>query len=130
MHNSLKKKLSDDLQIPTPKDLKLFLSTSPIGDGPSKLWVSTWCAGCKSPLSLSAVNLGEDDLVIRIADLDVHADAGTGRSESISAGIEQLNFVMTCKKCDGSLNRKLNWNITSRPRKRKGKYLYICNHHA
>ena len=61
-------------------------------------FIWTWRAGSECPLSLAAVDLGEDDLVLRITDLDVHADSRAGRSEPVRARIVQLNLVIAWKK--------------------------------
>jgi hypothetical protein len=49
----------------------------------------------KSPFAFAAVDLGENDLVVRIPHFDVHPDSGAGRSKAIGSGIVKLNFVIT-----------------------------------
>lgn len=51
--------------------------------------------GSEGPASLGGVHLGQDDLVVGVTDLDVHADAGGGGSEAVGAGIIQLDLVIT-----------------------------------
>ncbi len=50
--------------------------------------------GGESPPPLAGVHLGQDDLVVRVADLDVHADARAGRGEPVGAGVVQLHLVV------------------------------------
>ena len=48
----------------------------------------------EGPLALRAVHLGEDDLVVGVADLHVHPEVWRGGSEAVGAGVEQLDLVV------------------------------------
>ena len=50
--------------------------------------------GGEGELALAAVNLGQDDLVIGVSDLNMHSYFRTGGSKSISSGIIQLDFIV------------------------------------
>ena len=50
--------------------------------------------GGEGPPPLAGVHLGQDDLVVGVADLDVHPDLGGGGSEAVGAGIIQLDLVV------------------------------------
>ena len=46
-------------------------------------------------LALAAVHFGQDDLVVRVSDLNMHPDLWTRGSESVSSGIVELDFVVS-----------------------------------
>ena len=46
-------------------------------------------------LALAAVHLGQDDLVVRVPDLHVHPDLGTGGGEPVGPRVVQLHLVVT-----------------------------------
>ena len=48
-------------------------------------------------LALAAVNLGQDDLVVRVPDLHMHSYLRTRSCKPVSSWIIQLNFVISCK---------------------------------
>jgi len=50
--------------------------------------------GGECELALTAVHLGEDDLVVRVTDLHVHPNLGAAGGEPVSPRIVQLNFVV------------------------------------
>ena len=48
----------------------------------------------EGPFPLRAVDLGQDDLVVGIPDLNVHPDPGGRGGEAVGAGIVQLDLVV------------------------------------
>jgi len=56
--------------------------------------VFPWCGGGERELSLATVHLAENDLVVRIPDLDVHSYARTRGCEPIGPGVVQLDLVV------------------------------------
>ena len=54
--------------------------------------------GGEGELALAAVHLGQDDLVVRVSDLHVHPDLGTGGGEPVGPGVVQLDLVVPCNQ--------------------------------
>ena len=54
----------------------------------------TRSVGGEGELALAAVHLGQDDLVIRIPDLHMHANLRTGGCKPVSPGVVQLHLVV------------------------------------
>ena len=50
--------------------------------------------GGECELALTAVHLGEDDLVVRVTDLHVHPNLGAGGREAVSSGIIELDLIV------------------------------------
>ena len=50
--------------------------------------------GGEGPLALAGVDLGHDDLVLRVADLHVHPDLGARGGEPVGPGVVQLQLVV------------------------------------
>ena len=51
--------------------------------------------GGESELALTAVHLGQDDLVIGVSDLHMHPYFRTGGGKAISSRVVQLHFVIS-----------------------------------
>ena len=56
--------------------------------------VLPWHVGGEGELALAAVHFGQDDLVVRISDLNMHPDLWTRGSEAVSSGIVELDLVV------------------------------------
>lgn len=67
-----------------------------------RVWIQTddvfaRCMRCERPFTLWAVYFGQDDFIVGIADLDVHANTRTWRGKSVGPRVVQLNLVISCK---------------------------------